>query len=380
MKDQTSDSNNLQVRRAMVRQFWVRPWLTEERRQHLGQFSSLLDSHLGVQNPVTFQNYTQLTSELFDEVLQRVAPAIEREVTCFCQSLSTGLKLAVTLRYLATGDSYRSLAYAFRCGVSTISKMIPEVCQAILQFYKDEVFNLPITPDAWTVLATQFELKRNIPHAIGALDGKHISIKTPPGSRSLYYNNKGFFSVPLLALVDAEYKFVWIELGEKGHMSDAQIYGDSELFDDLERGALGLPSPCPLTIGPQDHQAIPFFILGDDAFALKKYLTKPYGKRGMSREERILDYRISRGRRVVENAFGILANRFRCLLVEAAIVLHNLLRLRHPAFAAQEVDHEDENHNFIPGTWRDRVEWQDVDQPPAPLTSLQQMRIIRGNY
>ena len=60
------------VRRTMVRQFWVRPWLTEERRQHLGQFSSLLDSHLRLEDPVTFQNYTRLTPKLFDEVLPRV--------------------------------------------------------------------------------------------------------------------------------------------------------------------------------------------------------------------------------------------------------------------------------------------------------------------
>lgn len=370
------------ARRAAVRQFWVRPWLREERRQQLGQFSSLLDTHLRLEDPVAFQNYTRLTPQLFDEVLQRVAPAIEREVTSFRQPLSPGLKLAVTLRHLATGDNYRSLAYAFRCGVSSISEMVPEVCQAIVQAYKDEVFSLPVTPEAWRAVANQFEQRWNIPHAIGALDGKHIAIKKPPHTGSLYYNYKGFFSIPLLALVDADYKFVWIELGGKGHMSDAQIFGDSELFSGLEEEALGLPPPCPLTASPDDHQDMPFFILGDDAFALRNYLMKPYGRRGMSREERIFNYRLSRGRRVVENAFGILANRFRCLLrtleqkpntvkdiVEAAVVLHNLLRLRHPGIAAQEADHEDENHNVIPGAWRDQVDWLDVDQPPAPSNS-----------
>ena len=97
------------ARRAAVRQFWVRPWLTEERRQQLGQFSSLLDTQLMLEDPVAFQNYTMLTPQLFDEVLQRVAPAIERELTSFRQPLPPGLKLAVTLRHLATGDNYRSL-------------------------------------------------------------------------------------------------------------------------------------------------------------------------------------------------------------------------------------------------------------------------------
>ncbi|XP_071500329.1 putative nuclease HARBI1 [Diadema antillarum] len=219
--------------------------------------------------------------------------------------------------------------------------MIPEVCRAIVEAYKDEVFNIPTTPEAWSTLAQQFEQRWNVPHAIGALDGKHIAIKKPANTGSLYHNYKGFFSIPLLALVDAEYKFIWIELEE-------------------------------------NQPDIPYFILVDDAFALKSYMMKPYSRRGMTDEQSICNYRISRGRRVVENAFGILANRFRCLLgtleqkvdnvrdlVETAVVLHNLLRKR-VALTASEVDHEDEEHNFvIPGAWRDGPHWEDVPQPPA---------------
>ncbi|XP_030849645.1 uncharacterized protein LOC115927654 [Strongylocentrotus purpuratus] len=86
---------------------------------------------------------------------------------------------------------------------------------------------------------------------------------------------------------------------------------------------------------------------------------KPYGRRGVIREERIFNYRLSRWRTVLDNAFGILANRVRCLLrtleqnpnsvkdmVEAAVIL---LRRRHQCIAAQEADHEAENHNVIPG-------------------------------
>ena len=192
-KDQEQQQETRARRAAAVRQWWVRPWLTEIRRQEFGQFSSLLDTHLRMEDPVAFQNYTRLTPQLFDEILERVAPAIERQLTSFRQPLSPGLKLALTLRHLATGDNYRSLSYSFRCGVSSISDMVPEVCQAIVQAYKDEVFNPPVTPEAWTALATQFEERWNLPHAIGALDGKHIAIKKPPHTGSLFYNYKGFF-------------------------------------------------------------------------------------------------------------------------------------------------------------------------------------------
>lgn len=53
------------------------------------------------------------------------------------------------------------------------------------------------------------------------------------------------------------------------------------------------------------------FLVGDDAFALKTHLLKPYGGTNLTKAQKIFNYRLSRARRIVENAFGILASRFR---------------------------------------------------------------------
>ena len=114
----------------------------------------------------------------------------------------------------------------------------------------------------------------------------------------------------LLALVDIEYRFFWVIFRSSGSSSDAQIFNRSDLREKIEDGTLGLPPPGPLgEEGPDLH-----FFLGDDAFALMPWMVEPYSRRQLTRIERITNYRISRGRRVVENAFRILVSRFRVLL------------------------------------------------------------------
>ncbi|XP_021356581.1 uncharacterized protein LOC110452404 [Mizuhopecten yessoensis] len=139
------------------------------------------------------------------------------------------MKLALTLRHLASGDSYASQKLGWRVPHNTQSLVVREVCHSILDEYLDEMLTCPSTPEEWKEVANRFYQRWNFPHVLGALDGKHVSIRCPPDSGSLYYNYKGFFSIGLLALVDSDYKFVWADLGGLGSASDAQIYNSSEL-------------------------------------------------------------------------------------------------------------------------------------------------------
>ena len=102
-----------------------------------------------------------------------------------------------------------------------------------------------------------------------------------------------------------------MDVDTAGSCSDAQIFNTYHLKRKIDDGRIGFPDPAPITQGGRD---VPYFILADDAFVLKTGLMKPYGRRMLTREERIANYRISRGRRVVENAFGILVSRFRVMM------------------------------------------------------------------
>ena len=148
--------------------------------------------------------------------------------------------------------------------------------------------------------ARQFEDKWQYPNCIGAIDGKHIAICAPANSGSMFHNYKMFYSIVLMTVVDASYRFLIVDVGANGRSCDAGVFGNSAMATALENGTLGI-------------KKMPFVIVGDEAFGLKTYMMKPYPTRQLSDDERIFNYRLSKARRVSENVFSILSNRFRVL-------------------------------------------------------------------
>lgn len=352
------------------RSVWVKPWI--QRRPLYGQYEQLM-KELHAEDVSAFTNFMRMDPETFHELLHRIAPRITKLDTNYRKALEPGLKLAITLRFLATGNSYKTLQYGFRVAHSTISVFIPQVCQAIIDEFSDEVLMSPDTTEGWKQVAHTFNNRWNFPHCVGAIDGKHIAIKKPAKTGSLFYNYKGFFSIVLLAIVDADYKFMYVDIGQTGSGSDAGVFNESPFKEAIETGKLSLPAADPL---PHDDQPLEYFLVGDDAFALKTWLMKPLPLRNMTHQQRVYNYRLSRARRVVENAFGLLASRFRCLLVtlpltpdrvvkttHACCVLHNFLRLRNPTLDVATLDQEDtqNNHELIPGSWRQHAQMPDVE-------------------
>ena len=199
--------------------------------------------------------------------------------------MPAALKLAVTLRYLATGNSYISLQYGFRVAFNTISKFIPEVCQAIIDEYFRQVVYCPNTPEGWKEVAEGFASRWNLPHCIGALDGKHVAIRCPPNTGSIYFNYKGYYSIVLMALVDSNCQFLYVDVGANGGGSDGGVFGRTDLRRHLENETLGLPPPDPL---PNDDKDFPYYIAGDEAFPLRSWLMKPIPKRNFTRKQKNL--------------------------------------------------------------------------------------------
>ena len=278
---------------------WAREWILD--RPLLGYYHQLIPA-LRRNDVGGFQNFMRIPPEMFDELMARVGPRLVKQDTNWREALDPGLKLSITLRFLSSGDSYHSLMYGFRVPLNTISLIVRDTCRAIVEEYAEEVIECSVTPDAWKKIADRFGSRWNFHNCMGALDGKHVAMKCPPRGGSKYYNYKHFNSIVLLALVDADYNFIWVDVGTNGPAGDAQIFNESELLETMESGDIGRPKPRRL---PGGNTEVPYFIVGDDAFAIKTWLMKPYSQRQLTREMRIFNYRLSRARRIVENAFGI---------------------------------------------------------------------------
>ena len=94
---------------------------------------------------------------------------------------------------------------------------------------------MPETEEDWQLIAEKFEKRWNFPHCIGTLDGKHIVVKCPASSGSLYFNYKETFSIVLLTLVDANYKFRYIDIGSYSRNSDGGCYEHVNLCVPFDR-------------------------------------------------------------------------------------------------------------------------------------------------
>ena len=170
-------------------------------------------SELHAKDTTAFTNFMRMDPQTFHELLTRIAPRISKQDTNYRKALPPGLKLAITLKFLATGNSYKSLQFGFRVAHNTICKFIPAVCQAIIDELSNEMLMCPTTPEEWKSKAQIFHNRWNFPYCVGAIDGKHIAAKKPAKSGSLFHNYKGFFSIVLLAIVDADYQLMYVDIG-----------------------------------------------------------------------------------------------------------------------------------------------------------------------
>lgn len=359
----------LRIRRRVEKykkRFWIRK-IYEERCKK-GEYY-LLVREMMLFDQEYFTNRFRMTPSTFERLLAWMGPYLKKKSTVMRDPIPPSERLALTLRYLTTGDAQVTIGASYRISPSAVGRIIHETSQVIWDVLKTHGFlEVPRNKEQWRKISDDFNTYWNYPHALGAIDGKHIVIQAPPRAGSDFFNYKKTHSIVLMGVCDAHYKFILLDIGDTGRQSDGSVYNNSYLGYAIENNLLNLPDPEKITSNCEMH--LPYVFLGDDAFGLKTYMMKPYPGVSSNISQRIFNYRLSRGRRTIENTFGILASRFRVFrrpinchvdrviqITKAAVALHNFLissrcRREIHSYCPPNLVDSDSANGFTPGNWR----------------------------
>lgn len=128
---------------------------------------------------------------------------------------------------------------------STVPNIIIEVCKAIWNTLKFK--HMPASSvDTFMSIAIEFYEKWNFPNCVGSIDGKHIRLRCPTNSGSMYFNYKQYYSIVLMAVADTSYRFLMVDVGGYGKDGDGSVMFNSKFYQRIENGSLELPTEIKL--------------------------------------------------------------------------------------------------------------------------------------
>ncbi|KAJ8874791.1 hypothetical protein PR048_022680 [Dryococelus australis] len=311
----------------------------------VGQYADNPQRELKFENGIGFRNFLRMTMSDFEELLQLVSPLICRNENKFRRAVSPQIRLA--------GDSFTSLQYTFKISQHLISYM-PIVFDAIMSSLKSYTKVISL----FYILHIQTDLEQQVVFS--------PIISGDCGMRQIL-NNK-LYSVPssVVIVTDLEQQVVFspiisgdcgmrqilnVHMRMRRRLTDGKVLSFTSFYDDLVKERLKLPASEPL---PGREKPVPYVIVVDDAFTRRENIMKPYKSQypGSMNPMRILNYRLSRAQRIVENVFGILPSKFRTL--HTTIALHpDKIQSVNGYTRPGNMDYEDlETGNVIFGTWR----------------------------
>ena len=261
----------------------------------------------------------RMSRETFVYLCDQLRPTLARSDTTFRKAISVEHRVAIAVWRLATNVEYRTIGHLFGVSRSSVCMIVNEVCTAIVTKLMHRFIRLPTGAKLDEVVAG-FRNRWGFPQCAGAVDGTHIPIIAPTEYHADYHNRKGWYSILMQAVVDHAYRFTDVYIGWPGRVHDARVFANSMIYRKAERQAL-FPNDMVNIEGEQ----VPIVLLGDPAYPLMTWLMKPFSDNGrLTDSQTRFNYRLSKARMVVENAFGRLKGRWRCLLKRNDNALKNV--------------------------------------------------------
>jgi hypothetical protein len=279
-----------------------------------------------------FKRHFHMSRSTFEALCDMVAPAVKKEDTCMRIPIPVRKRVAVVVFLLSTGQSLRGINKRFGIGISTVHKLVRDVCAAITDIVLPQFVVWPDAATAASVAAKFKALTGGIPDVIGAVYTTHIHIKAPERHVADYYNagltrrNKGktSYSVSLQASVDADGAFTDVSVGHPGNVPDGDVLFKSTL------------TTRTVDILGQDKR-----LVGGAGYPLMDWMLVPYSHQNLTHTQHEFNLKVAAARAVAVDAFQRLKTRWACLqkrnefkvenipaILTACCALHNFCERR----------------------------------------------------
>ncbi|CAF3307254.1 unnamed protein product [Rotaria sp. Silwood2] len=279
-----------------------------------------------------FKNNFRVERTTFIKLVKLIGPYIEKKNTHLRSAVVVHKRIACALYTLGSSSEFRTIAHLFGIGKTTATLILHEFCDVLVNLFFNCIIKFPTTNSEIQETMNEFFTQHGYPMCVGAVDGTHIGIKPPGGAESDYYNYKKYHSILMLAVVNSNLKFTYVNIGAPGRCNDASVYNRSSLAQVIKNDIYANNYMVINSTRIQSH------MIADSAFSLSRTLLKPFSQKpNMPRSHTLFNYRLSRCRSTIERAFGALKNRFRLLhkkmefelnntikIIQATTILHNL--------------------------------------------------------
>ena len=129
------------------------------------------------------------------------------------EPISPETRLGICLYRLGRGDYLFTISEMTGLGTPTVCNIVIEVSRAIIENLWEESVgrHWPKTEAEFLEKMIEMESMWQFPFCFGAVDGCHIPIRCPSGGREAnkeYHNFKNFYSIVLMGMVDAKYRYI----------------------------------------------------------------------------------------------------------------------------------------------------------------------------
>ncbi|XP_037941847.1 protein ALP1-like [Teleopsis dalmanni] len=302
--------------------------------QEFDRNRSFWEQDVPAMNDNKFKQNFRLSRQSFSKICRKVQMVVDSDNNVR-PYIGLGKKVAIALFALGSSAKYKTVASLFEVKQSIVNEIVLDFCNMVCNIFPHYISSYPPTTEEIKETVEGFS-QLGFPQCFGAFDTCHIEIQPSKEEAIDYCNNKGWYSVILLASCDHRSKFTYIKVGGPGRENDLYIFEKSSLKNFHEASKIFTQHSKLI-----ESVRVPLLLIGDSAFRLSPYFMKPYPyKLQQSIPEKQFNNRLMRCHSIIENAFLQLKSRFRKigrglevepqaanLIIRACCILHNFLKI-----------------------------------------------------